>query len=69
MLERHDLIKEMLHGHDYSKFFTGKPSEKMQAIVETMDFIIELRENRKDDYIKLVTEMARAYSLCATTEW
>ena len=68
LLERHDLIKELLHGHDYSKFFTGKPSEKMQAIVESMDYIIGLREDRKTDYIKLVTELARTYSLCATTD-
>ncbi|MGD9676997.1 MAG: type I restriction endonuclease subunit R [Vulcanibacillus sp.] len=68
LLEKYDLIKELLHGHDYSKFFTGKPSEKMQAIVETMDYIIGLREERKNDYIKLVTEMSRAYSLCATTD-
>jgi type I restriction enzyme R subunit len=68
LLEKHDLIKELLHGHDYSKFFTGKPSEKMQAIVETMDYIIGLREDRKNDYIRLVTEMARAYSLCVTTD-
>jgi len=68
LIEKHDLIKEMLHGHDYSKFITGKPSEKMKTIIETMDFIIELRENRKDDYIRLVTEMARVYSLCATTD-
>lgn len=67
LIEKHDLIKEMLHGHDYSKFYTGKPSEKMKTIIETMDFIIELRENRKDDYIRLVTEMARVYSLCSTT--
>jgi type I restriction enzyme R subunit len=33
-----------------------------------MDYIIGLREDRKNDYIKLVTEMARAYSLCATTD-
>jgi type I restriction enzyme R subunit len=68
LLEKYDLIKELLHGQDYSKFFTGKPSEKMQAIVETMDYIIGLREDRKNDYIKLVNEMARAYSLCATTD-
>ena len=68
LLEKYDLIKELLHGQDYSKFFTGKPSEKMQAIVETMDYIIGMREERKNDYIKLVNEMARAYSLCATTD-
>ena len=68
LLEKLDLIKELLHDHDYSKFFIGKPSEKMQAIVETMDFIIASREERKNDYIRLVTEMSRAYSLCATTD-
>ncbi len=68
LLEKHDLIKELLHGHDYSKFFTGKSSEKMQAIVETMDFIIGLGIDRKNDYIKLVIELSKAYSLCSTTE-
>ena len=68
LIEKHDLIKELLHGHDYGKFFAGKPSEKMQAIVETMDFVIGLRQERKNDYIKLVTELSRAYSLCATTD-
>lgn len=68
LLERYDIIKELLYGHDYSKFFTGKSSEKMQAIIETMDYIIGLREERKNDYIKLVSEMSRFYSLCATTD-
>ena len=68
LLEKIDLIKELLHGCDYSKFFNGRPSEKMQAIVETMDYIIGLREERKNDYIKFVTELARVYSLCATTD-
>lgn len=68
LLEKYDLIKELLHGYDYNKFFTGKPSEKMQAITGTMDYIIGLREDRKNDYMKLVTELSRAYSLCATTD-
>lgn len=68
LLEKYDLIKELLHGHDYSKFLNGSAGEKMKAIVETMDYIIGLREDRKNDYIKLVTELARAYSLCATTD-
>ncbi len=68
LLEKYDLIKELLHDHDYSKFFTGKSSARMQAIAETMDFVIGLREERKNDYIKLVTELTKAYSLCATTD-
>lgn len=68
LLERHDLIKELLYGHDYSKFLTGSSKEKMQAIVETIDYVLGLREAGKNDYIKLVTELAQAYSLCATTD-
>lgn len=68
LLEKYDLIKELLHGHDYSRFFTGKASDRMQVIVETMDFVIGLREERKNNYLKFVTEMARAFSLCATHE-
>jgi len=68
MLEKLDLIKEILHNHDYSKFFGDRKSEKLKAIVETIDHIIGLREDRKKDYIQNVTELSRAYSLCATTE-
>ena len=68
LVEKYELIKELLHGHDYSKFFTGTAKEKMQAIIETMDFVIGLREDGKKDYVKVVTELTRAYSLCATTE-
>ena len=68
MLEKLDLIKEILHEHDYSKFFGEKNTDKLKAIVETVDFIIGLRDERKKDYIQNVTEMSKAYSLCATTE-
>jgi type I restriction enzyme, R subunit len=66
MLEKYDLIKEMLHCHDYSKFIDGKPTEKMQAIVETVDVVLGLDEQQKKDFIRLVTEMAKAHALCAT---
>ncbi len=68
MMEKLDLIKEILHEHDYSKFFGDKKSDKLSAIVETVDFIINLREDRKKDYIQNVTELSKAFSLCSTTE-
>lgn len=67
-LEKLTIVREILHGHDYSKFFNGKSSEKMKQIVETMDFIMGLDKDRKKDYLNHVTELARAYSLCSTTE-
>ncbi|MDD2477186.1 MAG: DUF3387 domain-containing protein, partial [Dysgonamonadaceae bacterium] len=68
LLEKYEIIKEMLHKHDYQKFFTGTASEKMQAITETMNFILGFANEDKDEYIRLVNEMSKAYSLCSTTE-
>lgn len=68
LLEKIDLIRELLHGHDTSLFYTGKSSEKMRVITSTMDFVLGLKEQRKKDYIQLVTESTKAYALCATTE-
>lgn len=68
LVEKYELIKELLHGHEYNKFFKDSAKDKMQAIIETMDFIIGLREEGKKDYVRLVTELTRAYSLCATTD-
>lgn len=66
MLEKYDLITDLLHGHDYSKFKSGKATNRMQAIVETLDYILGLGEQPKKDFIKYVTEMSKAYALCAT---
>ena len=68
MLEKLDIIHDILHGHDYSKFFTDKQSKKLEAIVETVDYVISLRETRKDEYLQTVTELSKAFSLCATTD-
>jgi len=68
MLEKLDIIQEILHGHNYSKFYSEKKSEKLQAIVETIDYIIGLGEQRKKDYIQAVSELSKAYSLCVTTD-
>lgn len=58
----------MLHGFDCSKFKSGNAAERMQAIVATVDYILSLDEQLKKDFIKYVIELAKAYSLCATTE-
>ena len=68
LLEKYELINELLHAHDFSKFITGSAKEKMQTIIETMDYVIGLRDDGKKNYIKLVTELSRAYSLCSTTD-
>jgi type I restriction enzyme R subunit len=67
MLERLDLIHDLLHGHDYGKFNSVKASDRMRAIVETVDYVLGLGEDGKRDFIHWVTEMSKAYALCSTT--
>jgi type I restriction enzyme R subunit len=68
MMEKLELVREILHGFDYTLYFTGKQTEKLQTIMATIDYIVGLSVKRKDDYIKLTSELTKAYSLCATTE-
>lgn len=67
LLEKMHLIHDLLHGFSYQKFMRGKASDKMQAIIETMDFILGKGEKIKKDYIDLVNELSKAFSLCSTT--
>lgn len=68
MQEKYELLKDLLHGHDYQKFFSDKHTQRMQAIVETVDYVLGLGEERKKDFLRLVTELSKAHALCATTE-
>lgn len=68
LVEKLEQIHILLHGFDYSKFFTGSAREKMQTIAATMDYVIGLREDGKKQYMQLASELARAFSLCATTD-
>ena len=68
MLEKLDIVRDILHQHDYSKYFGDRYSEKLQVIMETIDYVIGLREERKNEFLKFVSELSKAYSLCSTTE-
>ncbi|PFZ70597.1 DEAD/DEAH box helicase [Bacillus toyonensis] len=67
MLEKHQLVLEMLHGHDYSGYKSEKSSFRIKAIVNTMDYVIGLGDDEKKRFLNTVTELAKAYALCATT--
>ncbi len=68
MLEKLDIIHEMLHHHNYSKYFSGSNAERLRTIMKTIDYIIGLEEDTKKSYLNLVSDLSKAYSLCSTTE-
>ncbi|WP_203289385.1 type I restriction endonuclease subunit R [Metabacillus sp. cB07] len=68
MLEKFELIQSMLYKHDYGHFDSEKPTERMKAIIETVDFVIGLGEEQKKLFLGLVTELAKAFALCSTED-
>lgn len=66
LLEKFEIIQDMLYKHDYDKFHSDKATERMKAITETMDFVIGLGEDEKKRFLKVVTELGKAFALCAT---
>ncbi|RXZ00840.1 type I restriction endonuclease subunit R [Fictibacillus sp. S7] len=68
MLEKYELIQSMLYQHDYTHFDSERPTERMKAIIETVDFVIGLGEEQKKAFLRLVTELAKAFALCSTDE-
>lgn len=68
LLRKYQLIQDLLHGFDYSGFASGSAAGRMQTIVATIDYVLGLGEKSKKEFIQYVTEMAKAFALCSTTE-
>ncbi|MBD2534294.1 type I restriction endonuclease subunit R [Nostoc flagelliforme FACHB-838] len=71
MQEKYEIVATMFHGSNYSRFFTGNPSERLTVLREATDWILrpEFQEdNGVQRYIQAVTELSKAFALCATEE-
>lgn len=65
LLEKYEIVQGILHGFEYSKFFTGTASQRVSVIPEAMDFILQ-QENGQSRFVQGVTELSKAYALVAT---
>jgi type I restriction enzyme R subunit len=62
MLEKYEVVKDMLFGFDYERYFKADTSEKLSIILEAEDFILRL-ENGKKRYIDAVTALSKAFAI------
>ena len=68
MVEKYEQILRILHGLDYSSYLIGTASERMQCIVEGVDFVLGKDENDKKEFMNLVAEIGKAYALCSASD-
>jgi len=67
MLEKHGAASDMLHGFHWEKWTTGKPAERLALIPAGQEHILE-QEDGKKRFVQLVTELSRAFALCAASD-
>ena len=63
--EKYEIVRGILHGYDYSRFFTGTPGQRISVIPEAMDFILQ-REEGQARFVQAVTELSKAFALVGT---
>jgi type I restriction enzyme R subunit len=57
----------MLHGFRWDKWIAGKPAERLALIPAGQEHILE-QEDGKKRFVQLVTELSRAFALCAASD-
>ncbi len=67
LLEKYEVVRGIMHGFDYSKFFSGTASERIAVIPAAMDFVLQLDKGQQR-LIQAVTELSKAFALVATHE-
>jgi len=67
MLEKHGIACDMLHGFSWTKRTTGTPTERLQLIPAGQEHILE-QEDGKKRWVQVITELSRAYALCAASD-
>jgi type I restriction enzyme R subunit len=67
MMEKHGIASDMLHGFNWDKWTTGKPAERLALIPNGQEHILA-QEDGKKRFVQVVTELSRAFALCAASD-
>lgn len=67
MLEKHGIASDMLHGFSWKKWTRGRPVERLALIPAGQEHILK-QEDGKKRFVQVVTELSRAFALCAASD-
>jgi len=67
LLEKHEVVSAMFHGFIWDKWTSGSASEKLKLLPAAQEHILA-QEDGKKRYISLVTDLSRAFALCAASD-
>ncbi len=67
MLEKHGIACDMMHGFDWGKWTTGLPTERLTLIPAGQEHILDQSDGKRR-WVQAVTELSRAFALCAASD-
>jgi len=67
MLEKHGIASDLLHGFNWEEWTTGTPGERLALIPAGQEHILE-QEDGKRRFVKTVSDLSRAFALCAASD-
>ena len=67
MLEKYEVACGIMHGFDWSKWTTGTSVEKLALVPAGQEHVLK-QENGKGRFIAVVTDLSRAFALCASSK-
>ena len=67
MLEKHNIACDIMHGFNWELWTNGKPSERLALIPAGQEHILS-QEDGKKRWVQVVTELSRAFALCAASD-
>ena len=62
LIEKYEVVRDMLHGFDYRAVIADVPANRMQGIVRAMEFILGLEDGKKR-FLEAVSLLTKAFAL------
>jgi type I restriction enzyme R subunit len=66
MQEKHEIVRGILHGFNYKKFFAATPKERLSFIPEMKEFILS-KDKGKERFVRQTAALMRALNLAMAT--
>lgn len=67
MQEKHDVACAIMHGFNWNKWTTGTSGERLGLIPAGQEHVLQ-QEDGKKRFVQVVTDLSRAFALCAATD-
>ncbi|GAB4385418.1 MAG: type I restriction endonuclease subunit R [Phycisphaerales bacterium] len=67
MMEKYEVVRDMLHGFDYQAVLLAEPAKRMSGITEAMEFILGLEDGRRR-FVQAISALSKAFALAVPHE-